>query len=65
MTEQELDQVAGGMAFVKLGDIKGSFTSSCLGVAHPEFKVGRVGSDSKPHLKVAKDRYGFINPDSM
>ena len=37
MTEQELDQVAGGMAFIKLGDIKGSFTSSCLGVVHPEF----------------------------
>ena len=65
MTEQELDQDAGGRAFIKLGDIKGSFTSSCLGVVHPEFKVGSVGSDPKPHPKVVKDRYGFINPDSM
>ena len=65
MTEQEVDLVAGGAAFIKLGDIKGSFTSSYLGVVHPEFKVGRVGSDSKPHPKAVKDRYGFINPDRM
>ena len=30
MTEQELDQVTGGAAFMKLGDIKGSFTSCLL-----------------------------------
>ena len=64
-TEQELDQVAGGTAFINLGDIKVSFTRSCLGLVHPEFKVGRVGSDPKPHPKVVKDRYGIINPDIM
>ena len=65
MTEQELDQVTGGAAFMKLGDIKGSFTSSRLGIIVPDFKVGRVGSDPKPHPKVVKGRYGVLNPDSM
>ena len=37
MTEQELDQVTGGAAWMKLGDIKGSFTSSRLGIIHPNF----------------------------
>ena len=65
MTEQELDQVTGGAAFMKLGDIKGSFTSSRRGIVHPQYKVGRVGSNPTPHLKVVKGRYGGLNPDSM
>ena len=65
LTEQELDQVTGGAAFMKLGDIKGSFTSSRLGIVHPQYKVGRVGSNPTPHPKVVKGRYGVVNPDSM
>ena len=70
LTEQELDQVTGGAAFMKLGDIKGSFTSSRLGIIVPDFKVGRVGSNPTPHPETppgkmrSADRRG-LNPDIM
>jgi bacteriocin-like protein len=66
MTEQELDQVTGGSAFVKLGDIKGSFTSSRRGIIHPNFNVGVADANPTPHPgKRVAGRYGVINPDSM
>jgi len=62
MTEQELDQVAGG---VLNPDSMFPNPRGRLGIIHPNFKVGRVGSNPTPHPKVVKGRYGVLNPDSM
>ncbi len=65
MTEQELDQVTGGRRFIINPDSMYPTPESRLGIIHPNYKVGRVGSNPTPHPKVVKGRYGGLNPDSM
>jgi len=70
LTEQELDQVAGGVREVVNPDSMYPTPRDRLGIIVPDFKVGVVGSNPTPHPEPrpgkmrSADRRG-LNPDIM
>ncbi|MCP4879162.1 MAG: hypothetical protein GY905_01345 [Gammaproteobacteria bacterium] len=60
LNEQQLDDISGGPAFVKMGDFK------ARGIIVPDYKVSLTSSNPTPHPAPAfRNSRGVINPDSM